>query len=903
MFIAETFNKTTATVKYLEDGEQRVATQSVNGRLMGSMLRRLVQELQWSYEVWGQQNSSRDGQWEVVSRGSPGNFEEWEGDEEGDNVNALNNNNHGNNNNANQQLMAAVHVSKDHSAAQSAVKGAAGLVTVGVAYVDSLNGEMGVAQFPDEEDTLTNLESFLVQFGCRECVACPSNTYAKALASVLARSDVAFTERPAQEFKTGTLTQDLELLLKAQTLQVSAMPELQLTNAMAALSSLIKHLNLLADTGLHGKFALRQVSLKEYMRLDAAAVSSLNLLPGPNDSAKSMNLYGRLNTCLTAMGCRKLMQWIRQPLLDVDLITRRQDVVAALVGDTTLRVWLQQEGLKRIPDLQRLLLRFSKKKAGLQDVVRLYQAVQCLPAMAQAVDGAQDTLVKERYGAAITRAIEDFARFGCMVESTMDLDALEEGQYRIKPSFDASLEELSQGLKAAMNTMKKELDRVIRSTGVKKAEMELKKGSGYCMRVVKKEKKTVEENMQGTLEDVANTTKGWYFRTTAFADAARKHDKLSEKYDEIQKQLVDGLLEVVAGYGQAIVDLQELLSDLDVYAALAHAACSAPKAYVRPKLTPCGVGDTVLVQARHPCLECQDGVTYIPNDVRFERGSRELLIITGPNMGGKSTYIRATGMIVLMAQIGCFVPCDSATVSLADTILCRVGAGDSQLRGVSTFMAEMLETAHILRSATSASLLIIDELGRGTSTYDGFGLAFAIAEHIAKKIRPFAFFATHFHELTSLSHSVATVANQHVSAKTDKDNLVLLYNVREGPCDQSFGIHVAELAKFPPKVVAMAKRKAQQLESFQQQQAAQGAKRTREGEEDGGAAPDEQDAKARKEGEQQIVGFLETYKSLEKAHDAAKRIQDLKSELVGKGNPYVLNLIKKIEETSAVASD
>lgn len=337
-----------------------------------------------------------------------------------------------------------------------------------------------------------------------------------------------------------------------------------------------------------------------------------------------------------------------------------------------------------------------------------------------------------------------------MVETTVDLDALDHHEFIIKSEFDESLQVIRkklEKLKYDMDVEHTKVGRDLSQDTEKKLFLENHRVHGWCFRLTRTEAGCIRNKK--AYQEISTQKNGVYFTTSTMQSMRREHDQLSENYNRTQSGLVTEVVNVAASYCPVLEKLAGVLSHLDVIVSFAHVSVHAPISYVRPKMHARGEGNTILKEARHPCMEMQDDVQFITNDVSLVRGSSEFLIITGPNMGGKSTYIRQIGVIALMAQVGCFVPCSEAELTLFDSVLARVGASDSQLKGVSTFMAEMLETANILKSATSESLIIIDELGRGTSTYDGFGLAWAISEHIIKKIGCFAMFATHFHELTA----------------------------------------------------------------------------------------------------------------------------------------------------------
>ncbi|CAG8584587.1 940_t:CDS:10 [Funneliformis mosseae] len=637
---------------------------------------------------------------------------------------------------------------------------------VGVSFADTTIRELGVSEFIDNE-SFSNFESLLIQLGVKECVIpLDEKDYdLLKLRDIIERCD----------FTTKDIEQDLNRLL-GDDISVVTLPEFEMKHAMASCASLIKYLSLMTDENNLGHYILRHHDLSQYMKLDTPALKALNLMPNTQEEL-------------------------------------RQSLVEILVEDTELRLSIREEHLKNVPDLHRLAKRFQKRIASLQDVIRVYQVVLKLPKLIEALelfDSMNDSnkeLIDEIYNIKLKEHYGELEKYQEMVETTIDLEAADHHHFMIKADFNPEL----KGIQDKINKVKEEMDeeyekaRSFTNLSLLQDDWILILSDATCIRGKKQ------------YLELATQRNGVFFTTTKLRQLSTSYFDSLDIYEKEQSLLVKEVIDIAASYCPTLETLNGLLAHLDVIVSFAHVSVHAPIPYVRPKMYNKGVGDVVLKNARHPCLEVQDDVSFIPNDVSLIRGQHEFLIITGPNMGGKSTYIRQIGVIALMAQVGCFVPCTEASLCIFDCVLARVGAGDSQLKGVSTFMAEMLETANILKTATPNSLIIIDELGRGTSTYDGFGLAWAISEYISTHIRCFCMFATHFHELTTLSEEVPYVCNLHVTAHIGSNSsggrdITLLYKVNEGVCDESFGIHVAELANFPDTVVKLARRKEKQLE-------------------------------------------------------------------------------------------
>ncbi|KAI3820954.1 hypothetical protein L1987_08510 [Smallanthus sonchifolius] len=774
-FIANTYYHTTTVLKQIGNGLDAICSVSVSKNMFETIVRDLLLErIDHSLELYEGSGSN----WRLIKRGTPGNLNSFE------------------------DILYAKNDMQDSPVIVAIIPNfrEAGC-TVGLGYVDLAKRVLGITEFLDDNH-FTNVESALVSLGCKECVLpteITKSSECKPLYDVMSKCGVMVTERKKAEFKGRDLTQDLGRLIKGSNEPVRDLVS-AFEFAPMALGVLLSYAELLSDENNYGNYTIGQYNLNSYMRLDSAAMRALNVMESKTDANKNFSLFGLMNrTCTAGMGKRLLHMWLKQPLLDVKEINTRLDLVQAFVEDTAFRQDLRQY-LKRICDIERMTRIIEKRRASLLHVVKLYQSSIRFPYIKSAMeryDGQFASLVKERFMDRFDYLSNDdhLNKFIGLVEVSVDLDQLENGEYMISPGYDSQLSDL----KNEQESLEQQIHKLHKQTAddldlaIDKA-LKMDKGTqfGHVFRITKKEEPKVRKKLNTHFIILETRKDGVKFTNTKLKKLGDQYQKVLEEYKSCQKELVARVVATAATFSEVFEDLAKLLSELDVLLSFADLAASSPTPYTRPDITESDTGDIILEGSRHPCVEAQDWVNFIPNDCKLVRGESWFQIITGPNMGGKSTFIRQVGVNILMAQ----------------------------LRGVSTFMQEMLETASILKGATDKSLIIIDELGRGTSTYDGFGLAWAICEHLVEVIKAPTLFATHFHELTALAHEnsgqPSGIANYHVSAHIDSSSrkLTMLYKVEAGACDQSFGIHVAEFANFPESVVSLAREKAAELEDF-----------------------------------------------------------------------------------------
>ncbi|CAB3254772.1 unnamed protein product [Arctia plantaginis] len=828
------------------------------------LIKKLLLVRRYRVEIYVPEGSVKGTDWSLKYKGSPGYLSQLE-EILGEGLGASD---------ETTPCLMAVHIKTD-----AITKGR----LLGVACISSGDYQMSVTEFTDD-DLLTELETITVQMAPSECLVPTSDLddY-KALKKVMERTNVTVTKLKKNDFSTEGLIQDLNRLLKFKENQqqdANAFPETRKEVAMSSLAAAIKYSSLLNDSTNFARFRLVTIQADCFLHLDSAALSALNVFPelGDMSNAPSRSLYGLLDRCRTQQGKRLLAQWLRQPLRDINLINERLDVVELLMNNSQLRLQLHEDHLRRIPDLQALARRLTRKKANLHDCYRIYQAIKRLPALLQCLAEAENATVHSSLTEPISELNEDLGKFLQMIETTMDMDAVDRGDFLVKPSFDEQLQNLSKELEQLQSSAEKELNKAARDLGLdagKTIKLESNPQNGFYFRVTLKEEQSLRGNKKYTIIDAVKG--GVRFKNSALDNITEEYTSTKSTYEKEQDIVVAEIVGIAAGYSECLFCLSHILSRLDVLVSFAVASTSAPAPYCRPQITE-NLDEFVLKDLRHPCLEIQEGVSYIPNDVEFRRGKGIVHIVTGANMGGKSTWMRSCGAAALLAHAGAPVAAASAALPRLRALAARIGASDAEGKGHSTFMREMIDTAAILRTATPDSLVLIDELGRGTSTYEGCGIAWAIAEELATKSKCFCLFATHYQELTRLaSIHPGVVVNSHAEASVVNGQLLLLHRIEPGPALHSLGLHVAKLADLPESIIEYAEAKQAQLEInlFDVETAVESQETT--------------------EGHKLIVDFLRKCKQIQEANVCdelmMKEITKLKQELLQSKNKYVKSLM------------
>src|SRR5438128_5800598 len=537
--------------------------------------------------------------------------------------------------------------------------------------------------------------------------------------------------------------------------------------------------------------------------LDPVSVRNLELLTPifSDDSAKNVptTLVSALDVTVTGMGARLLRSWILRPLIDRSAIDQRLDAAGHFVQQTVVRGEIRKE-LRGIQDLERLTSRITLGQAGPRELVALRKSLSQLPVLRNFVTpppAGGSALLRRLHG-----EIDELNDVRETLERSIadEPPALATDPGMIRLGFHAELDELrnlSQHSKQIIAAME---ERERKRTGIGSLKIRFNQVFGYYIEISKANMHLAPADYERK-QTLVNAER---FTSPELKDYERKVLAADERIVEIERQLFIEIRSSIAAKATRLRRTAAAVAQLDVLTCLAKLA--ADRGYVRPEFN--DAGELLLVAGRHPVIEellRQKGERFVPNDLYFEPHRQQLLLITGPNMGGKSTYLRQTALIILMAQMGSFVPARQAKLPLTDRIFTRIGASDNLARGRSTFLVELSEVASILTHATPASLVLLDDVGRGTATFDGLSIAWAVVEHLQKHTRARTLFATHYHELTELADLLPAVKNVHVSVKETPNEIVFLRHVEPGSASKSYGIEVARLAGLPRSVIERAR--------------------------------------------------------------------------------------------------
>ena len=669
----------------------------------------------------------------------------------------------------------------------------------GISYCDISTGEMYASQLTGSmtEDSLVNE---LVKTNAREVII---NRETDTIWEALKTSDVFLNVLNENYYSYETAQKTI--LRQFNTGALTGLGLEDKTQCVLSLGALLSYLLETQKQSLGQITGIRLYDIGNSMALDKATIRNLEITETLYDKQVKGSLLGVLDKTHTAMGSRKMKQWLKEPLNRVDEINARLDAVESLVDNILVRNNIK-DSLKRVYDFYRLSGRIASGNANGKDMIALRNSISVLPDIKDSLSDLDAGLLDE-----LNSSIDPLTEVFDLIDRAVCEDppfTIKEGGI-IKKGYSEELDELKDSIYDAQQWIANLEGSERERTGIKNLKVGYNKVFGYYLEVTRSYYEMVPEN---------------YIRKQTLANAERYiTPELKEmeglvlnaeaKINKMEYDLFSQLRAEIEKHIKTIQETSDAVASLDVLTAFA--SVSSSNGYVRPEINS---GDEIEIhKGRHPVIEqtIADGI-FVSNDTYLNRSNSSMLLITGPNMSGKSTYMRQTAIIVLMAQAGCFVPCESAVIGIADRIFTRIGASDNLAHGQSTFFVEMSEMAYILNSATDRSLIILDEIGRGTSTYDGLSIAWATVEYLCREnFRARTLFATHYHELTSLSEQIDGVANLNVDVAEENGNIVFLHKIVPGSASRSYGIHVAKLAGVPKELLKNAEQRLFALEKNQ----------------------------------------------------------------------------------------
>ncbi|MBX6377283.1 MAG: DNA mismatch repair protein MutS, partial [Clostridia bacterium] len=662
----------------------------------------------------------------------------------------------------------------------------------GLAAVDISTGDFLVSQF--RPGSLDELLDGLARLLPRECLLGPAIGSDPALRAALGRFGTFVTERPAAAFEPAQARRRLLEHFGVSSLHGFGCEGM--TAAVSAAGALLDYLQETQRAALPHLTDLRVVTYGEEMLLDAATRRNLELTQSLRDGGRQGSLLDALDATVTAMGSRVLRRWVEAPLRRREPIEERLDAVEYFVRRPRLRAAVRR-ALDGVYDLERLQSRIACATAGPRELVALRRSLEALPTVRSSLSGDGELpALLARLAAALAVPSEPAALIARALVDDPPAAVAEGGV--IREGFDPELDRLRQESRAGKAWVAELEARERERTGIRSLKVGYNKVFGYYIEVTHANRDLVPDD---------------YVRRQTLAGAERYvTPELKEREEAIltaeeraaalELQHFVAVREAVARHTVAVQAAARSVGALDALAALAEVA--ATRGYVRPVVDE-GLA-LVVEEGRHPVLEQSLGPhAFVPNDARLDGEGDRFLVVTGPNMAGKSTFARQIALIVLMAQMGSFVPARSCRVGLVDRVFTRIGAGDDIAGGRSTFMVEMQEVANILRNATERSLVVLDEVGRGTSTFDGLSIAWAVSEDLYGRVRARTIFTTHYHELTALEDLLPGVRNLTVAVRERDGGLVFLHRVVPGRAARSYGVEVARLAGLPAAVVERAR--------------------------------------------------------------------------------------------------